>query len=237
VRVAYTEIGISLAWEPSGGLLGFLLDKGLAPEPTPFDPLILNVQPPPPPADAAVPPGPTAYNVYRELAPDPLALPPSSDTPMWGTVVPLPVNPAPLAATSASDEIEFGRVRCYTVRAIRGTAPPVVSEPSSPVCVTPIDVYAPVAPAGLAAVPSEGGISLIWEPNSEIDLGGYLVLRGEPGDATLRQLTHTPVVEARYRDTDVRPGTRYVYAVVALDTQLPLPNASDVSERVEETAR
>jgi hypothetical protein len=157
--------------------------------------------------------------------------------PIWSAALPVPVNPSPLSTMAATDDIEFGRHRCYTVRAVRGAAPRAVSEPSSPVCITAIDVFAPVAPASLAAVPSEGGISLIWEPNSEIDLGGYLVLRGEPGDATLRQLTHTPVVEARYRDTDVRPGTRYVYAVVALDTQLPLPNASDVSERVEETAR
>jgi hypothetical protein len=172
--------------------------------------------------------------VYRDVAPDPDVLPLAAARPPWSAPVPAPINPSALATTSASDEAAFGRTHCYAVRAQRGS---VMSGPSPATCLTPIDVFPPAPPVGLAAVPSEGGISLIWEPNSEIDLGGYLVLRGEPGDATLRQLTHTPVVEARYRDTDVRPGTRYVYAVVALDTQLPLPNASDVSERVEETAR
>ena len=112
-----------------------------------------------------------------------------------------------------------------------------MSEPSSATCITPVDVFPPAAPAGLASVPSEGGISLIWEPNSELDLDGYLVLRREAGDDTLRQLTATPVAEARYRDTDVQPGKRYIYSVVAVDTQVPLPNVSAESARVEETAR
>ena len=64
-----------------------------------------------------------------------------------------------------------------------------------------------------------------------------LVLRGEVGDATLRPLTDTPIVDARFRDTAVQPGRRYVYAVVAVDSQLPLPNVSAVSAQVEETAR
>ena len=102
---------------------------------------------------------------------------------------------------------------------------------------TPVDVFPPSVPAGLAAVPSEGGISLIWEPNAEPDVGGYLVLRREAGDDTLRQLTAAPVGDARSRDTDVQPGKRYIYSVVAVDTRVPLPNVSAESARVEETAR
>src|SRR5690606_25487960 len=101
-----------------------------------------------------------------------------------------------------TDDLEFGRTRCYTVRAMRG-APPVIGEPSPRACLTPIDVFPPAAPTGLAAVPSEGGISLIWEPNAELDLGGYLVLRREGADATLRPLTETPIIDARFRDTTV----------------------------------
>lgn len=234
VRVTYAPAALSLAWEPSGGLLGFLLDRALSPEPLPFD----TLQPPgpvvPPPVDASVPPGPTTYNVYRELAPDPFVLPPAAALPSWRVTAPMALNPAPLTATAIADTVEFGRARCYTVRAQRGT---VMSEPSAPVCFTPIDVFPPVAPAGLAAVPSEGGISLLWEPNAELDLGGYLVLRREAGDATLRQLTDAPIGDARYRDTTVQPGTRYIYSIVAVDTQLPLPNVSAQSELVEETAR
>jgi hypothetical protein len=112
-----------------------------------------------------------------------------------------------------------------------------ISEPSERTCITPVDIFPPAPPAGLAAVPSEGGISLIWEPGADLDLAGYLVLRGKVGDATLRLLTDTPIVDARYRDTEVEPGTRYIYAVVAIDSQLPLANVSAESARVEETAR
>lgn len=236
VRLRYDGAVLSLTWQPSGGLFGFLLDRGLPPEPAPF------VQAPQPAAlaapavapDSAVPPGPTTYTVYRQVAPDPLELPPRTAAPPGTTLVPQPLNTSPLTDTSITDEVLLERAQCYVVRARRGT---VFSEPSPSACVTPVDVVPPAAPAGLAAVPSEGGISLIWEPNSELDLGGYLVLRREPGDATLRQLTDPPIAEARYRDTDVRPGSRYTYSVVAVDNRLPLPNVSAESAPVEETAR
>jgi len=235
VRARYDASRISLTWEPSGGLIGFLLDRMLAPEQPPF---VAASQPvavePTQPSAASVPSGPTTYNVYRELSPDPLDLRVAASTPAWASIVPTPVNSAPLTATSGTDDVVAGRQHCYTVRSQRGM---VLSVASPRTCVTPIDIFPPAAPAGLAAVPSEGGISLIWEPNSEADLGGYLVLRREPGDATLRQLTAAPVVDTRYRDTDVQPGRRYIYSVVAVDSQVPLPNVSTESERVEEAAR
>lgn len=234
VRASYVPAILSLAWEPSGGLLGFLLDRPLVPEPLPFGALPPPGPVPPQPVDDSVPPGPTTYNVFRDIAPDPRLLPQAAGLSSGEVAAPMPLNPAPLATTSITDDVDFGRARCYTVRARRGA---VMSEPSRPVCFTPIDVFPPAAPAGLAAVPSEGGISLIWEPNAELDLGGYLVLRREAGDATLRQLTDTPIGDARYRDATAQPGTRYTYSVVAVDTRLPLPNVSAQSELVEETSR
>jgi hypothetical protein len=238
VRASYTPAGVSLTWEPSGGLLGFLVDRPLAPELLPFDVVVAPAATVSQPVDASVPLGPTSYSVYRVMAPDPLALPlpvvsVSEDSPQQ-VAQPTPLTPAPLTTLSTTDDLVFGRPRCYTVRAQRGA---VMSEPSPPACLTPIDVFPPAAPVGLAAVPSEGGISLIWEPNAELDLGGYLVLRLEAGDATLRQLTDRPIGETRYRDTSVQPGTRYTYSVVAVDSQLPLPNISAQSALVEETSR
>jgi len=234
VRAEYAPTGVSLSWEPSGGLLGFLLDLPLAVEPLPFDTVVLPAAAISRPVDASVPPGPTTYNMYRTIAPDPFTLPLVS-IPSSGQVPrPTPFNPSPLATTSTTDDVEFGRSRCYTVRAQRGE---VMSEPSAPTCLTPIDIFPPSAPSGLAAVPSEGSISLVWEPSTALDLGGYLVLRQEAGDATLQQLTDMPISEARYRDTSVQPGTQYTYSVVAIDTQLPLPNTSAQSELVEEISR
>jgi hypothetical protein len=162
-----------------------------------------------------------------------LALPRAA-RPSWNIALPAALNLSPLSETSINDTLDAGRARCYTVRAQRGM---LMSAASAPLCVTPVDTFPPTPPAGLAAIPSEGGISLIWEPNAELDLGGYLVLRRGPGDATLRQLTSRPIAEARYRDTEVTPGTRYSYSIVAVDTQVPLPNVSALSQPVEETAR
>ena len=97
--------------------------------------------------------------------------------------------------------------------------------------------FRPLPPARLVAVADEGGISLIWEPSADVDVAGYMVLRGDPSDATLQPLTPAPVEEPRFRDTHVTAGKKYVYAVAAVDARLPVGNVSIESNRVEETAR
>ena len=82
----------------------------------------------------------------------------------------------------------------------------------------------------------EGAINLIWEPSTSADLAGYLVLRSDAPGEPLRAVTPAPLRETTYRDANVRPGVRYVYVVVAIDTARP-PNVSAQSNRVEETAR
>jgi fibronectin type 3 domain-containing protein len=103
-------------------------------------------------------------------------------------------------------------------------------------CITPIDTFAPAAPKGLALVPVGGQISLIWDGNTEKDLAGYLVLRGEAPNGPLQPITPEPIRETSFRDATVKPGTRYIYAIVAVDTATP-GNRSPESQRVEETAR
>jgi hypothetical protein len=112
----------------------------------------------------------------------------------------------------------------------------VIGPPSPRTCVTPQDTFPPVAPKSLQAIAGSGVINLIWDANAETDLAGYIVLRGEaPGD-TLQAITQAPVTTTTYRDETVRPGTRYVYAVVAVDRAVP-QNVSPQSNRAEETAR
>jgi hypothetical protein len=241
IEARYTQTGVSLTWEPSGGLIGFLLDHPLPDEP-PIEDLDAPDEPPhapaAPAADATIS-GPTRYLVYRELGPDPLAPPAKLDLDdSWNAFVPAQENAAPLSELTFADlPVMFERGRCYSVRSVRGLKELVIGEASPPVCFTPVDVFPPAPPQQLAAVASEGAISLIWEPNAEPDLGGYLVLRGDGSDATLEPLTATPILEARYRDASTTPGVRYVYAVVAVDNRLPVPNWSAESNRVEETAR
>jgi hypothetical protein len=171
------------------------------------------------------------YNVYE--------VPAAGSAPVAISVsAPVPLNPKPLDQTTFThDGAAPGKERCFVVRSVAtvGTAL-IESDPSDPICVTPRDTFAPAAPKNLQAVGSAGVVNLIWDANTESDLGGYLVLRGEaPGD-TLQPLTPEPIKETRYQDRSTRPGVTYVYAIVAVDRTTP-PNRSAPSNRVQETAR
>ncbi len=118
--------------------------------------------------------------------------------------------------------VEYGKETCFVVRTVQvqGTTT-IESDLSAPGCLTPIDTFAPAAPKGLRAVAEDGAVNLVWELNTEPDLAGYLVLRGDAAGGTLQPITPQPIKDASYRDTTVQPGVRYVYAVVAVDTATP----------------
>ena len=151
---------------------------------------------------------------------------------------PVPLNEKPLDVTTfAHPGAVPGKEQCFVVRSVAtvGTAM-IESSPSDPICVTPTDTFPPAAPKNLQAVGSAGVINLIWDANTDADLAGYLVLRGQaPGD-TLEALTAAPIRETRYQDRSTTPGVTYVYAIVAVDGATP-PNRSGASNRVQETAR
>jgi hypothetical protein len=182
-------------------------------------------QPPASTSDEA--PG-VLYNVY--------AVPAAGSAPVGVPIrAPVPLNAKPLDVTTFAHEgAAPGTEQCFVVRSVATVG--TESDPSDPICVTPSDVFPPAAPKNLQAVGSAGVISLIWDANTETDLAGYLVLRGEaPGD-TLQPLTPAPLKETRYQDRATKPGVTYVYAIVAVDRATP-PNRSGASNRVQETAR
>jgi hypothetical protein len=228
LRVMQKGRNIEVEWEPSGGVLGFLIDRALPLEAAPVD------RPAAPSASAAGS-GTTRYNVYRETAPDPLALPPPAGVDArWAAVPSTPANAQPVTTLSFTDvDVPFDeRKRCYQVRAVRGTdAQRVESESSESVCVVPIDTEPPVQVTGLTATAVEGAITLRWEPNGEEDLRGYHVLRREAGDDTLRLLTiDGPKADTRHIDDTVMSGRMYTYVVQAVDNRLPAPNVSEPAE-------
>jgi hypothetical protein len=176
------------------------------------------------------------FAVYEVLAPDAPAAP-GTPAPPGVQPFPKPLTPTPLKAPTFTDpRLEYGVLRCYAVRTSETVgALSLESVPSAPVCVSARDTFAPAAPKSLGAVSSPGSISLIWEANTEADLAGYLVLRSV-NDGPLEAITPQPIKETTFRDTRVRRGNRYTYAVVAIDTAAP-PNRSGESNRVEETVR
>ncbi len=188
------------------------------------DALASPLLPPRPPAapaaaPAAAAPVTFAFNVYEG----------SAETPL---------NPTPLATGAFQHAgAEFGKEQCFAVRTVKTVAGTgLEGRLSPPICLTPKDIFPPAAPTGLNAVSGPGAINLIWNASTDPDLAGYIVLRGEaPGD-TLQPLMPAPIHETNYRDATVKPGVRYVYVVVAVDTATP-PNTSARTARVEETAR
>jgi hypothetical protein len=213
--LAYDEQAIMLRWTPSpdariplaeAAANGVLVSRPLLP-----------------------PAPPTRYDVYevRKNAPS-------------GAREDLPaaLNAEPLAVTEFRlPGLTFGAERCFAVRPVDTLGSAVVRGAlSDPACVVPTDTFAPAAPRNLQAVAGAGGISLIWEANAERDLAGYMVLRGESPGERLSPLTETAIRETTLTDSTVKPGVRYVYAVVAVDNASP-QNVSGQSNRVEETAR
>jgi predicted small lipoprotein YifL len=186
-------------------------------------------------ASAALPAGVTfaGYHVY-DVSPRPPADTSVSTPPPPGDA---PLTKAPVAEPRFLDpRVEWGATRCYAVRAVESVdGLPIESAPSRDTCVTLVDTFAPAPPKGLSVLPSSGGTSmqLIWDANTEPDLAGYIVLRGMAPGETLAAVTPSPVTEPSFTDS-VQPGTRYAYAIQAVDKS---GNLSAASERKEETAR
>jgi len=217
---------------------------------TPSTRLVVPIVPPPPPPvgvtaefnensvtiawkapDAGSGPHPAmTYNVYPRTA--------AQESQKTSGVVSsaAPLNEQPLDTPSLTHAgAEPGKEQCFAVTTVEVVSTvSIESEPSAPVCVTPVDRFPPAAPTALAAVATAGAMNLIWDANHESDVSGYLVLRGEVPGGTLQPLTPEPIRETRFRDTTAQPGVRYVYAIVAVDRA---GNRSAPSARVEETAR
>lgn len=97
------------------------------------------------------------------------------------------------------------------------------------------DVFPPAVPSGLQAVSSGPGqqlfVDLIWAPDTDADLAGYNVYRGEQATAPAK-LNSEPLKTPAYRDPTVAAGKTYFYSVSAVDQR---GNESARSEEATET--
>ena len=84
------------------------------------------------------------------------------------------------------------------------------------------DVFPPALPLGLQAVFSgvgqEAFVDLIWGPDTDADLAGYNVYRGEGGSET-RKINSEIVTTPAFRDVNVASGHKYFYSVSAADVR------------------
>jgi hypothetical protein len=97
------------------------------------------------------------------------------------------------------------------------------------------DIFPPAVPTDLQAVFSGVGqtpfIDLVWAPDTDADLAGYIVFRHEEGGPPVKinaEIVKTPA----YRDTNVVSGMKYFYSVSAVDVR---GNESARSEEANET--
>ncbi|HJX84046.1 MAG TPA: fibronectin type III domain-containing protein [Candidatus Angelobacter sp.] len=113
----------------------------------------------------------------------------------------------------------------------------VPGDDSPRVPVTTRDVFPPAAPASLQAVFSSNQkqtfIDLAWTPNNESDLAGYNVYRRAADEQQFKKLNTELVKTSAFRDTAVRPGMQYFYAVSAVDLRSnESPKSAETSETV-----
>jgi hypothetical protein len=209
-EVTYDAENLTIRWTPAPDARGVGLQS--APDALPSKPIF-------------APPAATTYDLYEVAVA-------SNQTPS----MPTPLTPAPLGALQVSGPIgAFGVERCFFVRSVDIVDGYHVRGPASPtVCVTPKDTFPPRPPRSLAAVATEVGINLIWEPSESADLAGYIVLRSRLPDDTLQPASEQPITGTTFVDKGVRPDVAYAYVVIAVDKA---GNRSEPSNRVEETAR
>jgi fibronectin type 3 domain-containing protein len=126
-------------------------------------------------------------------------------------------------------DAQFGESYSYQVQAVLKSGESVAeSDVSTPVSITPVDRFSPAPPEGLTAAAATASIELSWEQNSEPDLGGYFVYRAA-GDGAWERAGGR-LDGPSFSDRNVQPGTRYRYAVSAVDQ---LGNESPRSRPVE----
>src|SRR6202790_2997221 len=167
---------------------------------------------------------PAQYNIYRaelDSASTNLANPDVSQLNLNGKLQLLASQPE----QSYSDRsFEFGKTYAYIVRSVinrDGVA--LESADSTPVVVTPRDIFPPAAPQAISAAVLRGEtdnslvVDLSWSINVESDFAGYRVYRSEQPDTKGQLLTQELLPTPAYRDSSVQPARRYWYVVTAVD--------------------
>jgi hypothetical protein len=112
---------------------------------------------------------------------------------------------------------EFGKRYTYLVQTIvkLDNRKEAESELSDEASLIPRDTFPPAAPQGVQGSSAPNSIELNWERNTEEDLNGYRVYRGE-GNGALEKIADVSVVPS-YSDRKVEHGKTYRYQIAAVD--------------------
>jgi hypothetical protein len=128
-----------------------------------------------------------------------------------------PVRSEPFTTNAFEDKtVSLGQRWCYVVGTVVSTEPIAESTRSNEACVSVVDIIAPAAPSGVAALGGPDGVEVSWSPSTEADLATYRVYREAPGGPRERVGEVAPP-ETSLRDATAAPGARYTYTVTAID--------------------
>jgi hypothetical protein len=257
LRAVLAADGVALSWHgvrpkaiappaPTPGTLAFP-GSPRPPGPGPASPLPPATPPTPTPTPAPAP----APAVQAAPAPPPAAGAPRGGEPIaavapegprrHGFLVYRRIGSAAFGESLIGEPLEgrslvdpgapLGATACYVVRAVGSTDPLVESAPSNEACVDNRDVSAPVAPGGMAVLPREGGLEVLWGPSGDADIAGYRVYRAAPG-APRERIGEVGPNRSAWLDETAQRGTAYAYTVAAFDQA---GNESAPAEPVEAT--
>jgi hypothetical protein len=131
----------------------------------------------------------------------------------------------PTPAPSFRDtRYEFGRRYVYVVRSVaQYELDSAESADSAPAVVTPLDTFAPAAPANLVAVlvpattENPAVVELSWSISGETDLAGYHVYRNAAEGTAPERLNGELLQVPTFRDTRAEASRSYSYFVTAVD--------------------
>jgi len=159
------------------------------------------------------------FHVYRRVEPESYGPPITAEpTTEHGVLDPAPPQ---------------GRRACYVVRAVASDDPLIESAPSGEACVDVRDIVPPAAPTGVAVLPREEGLEVVWTPSPETDLAGYRVYRAS-GDGERTRVAEVPLGTTTWLDTGAAAGILHHYTVSAVDAA---GNESAMSEAAEARRR
>jgi hypothetical protein len=212
----------TVAIEPAPGIS--LAPSGLRVEAPAQDVVIISWGSPDANVDGSRPASIAGYNVYRRNA--------KRET--GGKKL----NSEPVTETNFTDrDFQYQTEYTYFVRALsQGANGLIESADSELVTLTPVDNFAPSAPAPVSIASANGTISLFWPTSPERDVAGYNIYRSDsaaaPGKEWIK-LTARPVTTVTYRDERVVIDKNYFYKVTAVDR---FNNESEPSPVVNETA-
>jgi len=189
------------------------------------DAITITWQPPAANIDGSTPVNLLGYNIYRL----------TGEQDGEGSQ---PLNDTAISGTQYQDRnFKFGETYRYTVRAVSlGTeGAQVESLNSNSISISPIDTFAPSAPASITVAAAPGRLSIFFPANPEPDIAGYNIYRSTDPDLPKdrwNKLNSELLTRTTFQDEKVESGRRYYYYLTAVDQA---GNVSSISEVVSET--